>query len=265
MSKEKDNNPRKKTGFKKAGAVIQARMSSSRLPGKVLADIEGKPMIVRLVEQVSHARLLDEIIVATSTDPSDDLLAETCDQFGIACFRGDLENVLERYISVAELKDLDVIIRITGDNPFADPILIDELLEMYAGDSQLDYINNAHRDGSVAGSGAELVTRDALHKADKLVDASKDPKSYREHVTLFIRLNTDCFNTRKFHPPKALSRSDISYTVDYAEDLELVRKIFNALQRDHLPIKTSEIIHLLDKNPDLIKVNEKVKSKLPDF
>ena len=247
------------------GAIIQARSGSARLPGKVLADIQGKPMIVRVVEQVSHASRLDDICVATSTDPSDDALADLCRSFDIDCIRGDLQNVLKRYIDVADARGLNVIVRITGDNPFADPFLIDKMIDLYKKNPRLDYINNAHREGSVMGSGAELVTRTALKIAMEHAMREEDPSPYLEHVTFFIRLNTGLFRTKKFLPDKKLSRTDISYSVDHPEDLALVREIFAELYRPGEPFRTSDILDFLDKNPQIRDMNSHLHDGLPDY
>lgn len=249
----------------KTGAVIQARLNSSRLPGKALADILGRPLIVRLVEQISYARRLDEIIVATSTEPSDDPLCEACDRFGIDFMRGDLNNVLERYIRAADSRELDVVIRITGDNPLTDPFLIDDLVDAYEKEPVTDYINNVHRDGSVHGTGSELVTSAALKNAREYIREENDPAAFQEHVTLYIRQNTDVFNTKKYHPPKGLSRPDVSCSVDHPEDLELVRMLFSALYQDGNPIRTNQILEYLDKHPNLLKINSHLHGGLPAF
>lgn len=249
----------------RVGAIIQARSTSTRLPGKVLADIHGRPMIVRLVEQISHSRRLDDIVVATSTDPSDDTLADVCRSYDVPCMRGSLPNVLKRYIDVADARGVDVIVRITGDNPFADPFLIDEMVALYKKNPRLDHINNAHREGSVMGSGAELVTRIALKIAMEHAMRQEDPSPYLEHVTFYIRKNTGLFRTKKFHAEKKLCRTDISYSVDHPEDLALVREIFAGLYKPGEPFRTSEILDFIDKNPNLRDMNRHLHNGLPDY
>jgi len=247
------------------GAIIQARHNSSRLPGKMSKDLHGKPLIARVVEQISYSKLLDNIIVATSDEKSDDVLADLCESFGINFYRGSLNNVLERFIETAEFFDLDVIIRITGDNPLTDPVLIDSVISEYKNDPKLDYINNVHRNGSVHGSGCELVTLAALKRVYNEVSNTTGKNDFLEHVTLYIRKNADQFNTRMFYPDEQLSRPEISYSVDYPEDFTLVEILYKNLYHSGRPFKTREVLEFLDQNPSLLDINSSLHDELPDF
>jgi len=247
------------------GAIIQARQNSSRLPGKMTKSLLGRPLIARVVEQVSYSELLNQVIVATSNEESDNVLADLCDSYGIECFRGNLNNVLKRFINAAEKYNLDVIIRVTGDNPLTDPELIDSVISEYNNNPKLDYINNVHLRGSVHGSGCELVTTRALKRAyEEALNAEKRDE-FLEHVTLYIRKNTDRFNAKRFYPGKQLSRPEISYSVDYPEDFELVEKIYESLYSDKKPFKTRNVLEFLDRNSELLELNSALHDKLPEY
>ena len=247
------------------GAIIQARHNSTRLPGKMSKDLLGKPLIARVVEQVSYSKLLNHVIVATSDEESDNVLADLCETYRFKCYRGSLDNVLKRFIDAAEKYNIDVILRITGDNPLTDPDLIDSVISEYKSNPTLDYINNVHRQGSVHGSGCELVTTDALKRAyTEAVDSDKRDE-FLEHVTLYIRKNRDRFKTKMFYPVKQLSKPEISYSVDYPEDFKLVEKIYESLYRNRKPISTREILDFLDRNPELLELNRSLHDKLPEY
>lgn len=247
------------------GAIIQARQNSSRLPGKMVKNLLGRPLILRVTEQVSYSDMLDNIVVATSDGTNDDQLSDLCLKNGVKLFRGDLDNVLERFIHAAEKFEIDVIIRITGDNPLTDPLMIDQLIERYNRKPDLDYINNVHREGAVHGAGCELVTLDALRRSYKIIRSLKNPEDYTEHVTLHIRKNTDTFNTEKFYPEEGLSRKEISYSIDYPEDFKLVEKIYDNLYSDTRPFNTREVLNFLDQNEALLELNSDLHGPLPEY
>jgi len=247
------------------GAVIQARLNSSRLPGKMAKELLGVPLILRVVEQVSYSKKVDTVIVATSEEPGDDPLAQLCKDHGTDLYRGVLNDVQKRFINASEKYNLDVIIRITGDNPLTDPVLIDQLIELYLLNPDLDYINNVHRDGVVHGAGCELVTVPALRRSYKMIQAESDPSAYNEHVTFYIRKNPDKFNIKMFRPDEGLSRKEISFSVDYPEDFELVSTIYNNLYSKETPISTQEVLAFLDRNPSLLDLNRSLHEQLPDY
>lgn len=247
------------------GAIIQARQNSSRLPGKMIKNLHGRPLILRVTEQVSYSEMLEKIVVATSDEASDDQLADLCQKNGIHLFRGDLNNVLERFIHAAEQFEIDIIIRITGDNPLTDPYMIDQLIESFKNKPDLDYINNVHRDGAVHGAGCELVTLNALRRSYHMIRDLENPEDFTEHVTLHIRMNTDIFNTEKFYPQEGLSRKEISYSVDYPEDFQLVEEIYENLYSDTSPFITREVLNFLDQNETLLELNSDLHGPLPDY
>jgi len=247
------------------GAVIQARLSSSRLPGKMMKKLLGVPLILRALEQISYSKNIDKLIVATSDEKSDDALAALCLESNFDVFRGALNDVQKRFINVADTFGLDVIIRITGDNPLTDPAMIDDLIDLYQENPGLDYINNVHRDGVVHGAGCELVTVSALRRSYKMIQAESDPSAYTEHVTFYIRKNPGKFNIKMFRPDEGLSRKEISFSVDYPEDFELVSHIYNNLYSKQTPFNTREVLAFLDRNPSLLDLNRSLHEQLPDY
>ncbi|HYX06099.1 MAG TPA: glycosyltransferase family protein [Bacteroidales bacterium] len=249
----------------KFGAIIQARQSSSRFPNKVIKNILRKPLIVRLIEQISYSKRLDKIIVATSTEKSDDTLYNVCKTNNIECYRGELDNVLKRYIDAADYYNIDTVIRITGDNPLIDPELIDNMISLFESKNELDYINNVHKYGSVHGSGCELIKFTCLKSSYQIIKDQKDKDEYLEHVTLFIRKNPDKFNIHMFVPPENLCRPEISYSVDYPEDLQVIKYIYNKLYTEYNYIKTSDVLKLLDSTPEVKMLNKNLHKSLPEY
>lgn len=199
-------------------AVIQARMGSSRLPGKVLMPLLGRPAILFMIERVRRATTVDEIVVATSDQPGDDPLASALESAGIACFRGSLDDVLDRYHAAAVAHRADRVVRLTGDCPLMDADLVDRALELLAS-SGADYVSNVDPPTYPDGLDVEAFTFDALHSAWQEARAPVE----REHVTPFLRLHKDRFANRAWNGLSDLSA--LRWTVDHPDDLAHVRKL----------------------------------------
>src|SRR5215467_4685297 len=162
-------------------AIIQARMASTRLPGKVLMKIGGRSLLVYLVERISRSRTLDSILVATTTNPRDNIIIEECERRGIPNFRGSESDVLGRYVSAARACQADIIVRVTADNPFTDPDSIDRVVDTLAS-GNVDYAIENHLPVGITG---EALTWDAL----SFIDSVADTPPWREHVTLYAKDN----------------------------------------------------------------------------
>lgn len=219
-------------------AIIQARYASSRLPGKVLMPIEGRPMLAWVVERVRRASLVDETVVATTTDATDDALAEYCERNAYPYRRGSLYDVLDRYYQTACDYRADAIIRITADCPFIDPAEIDRTIRVFM-DSRADFAANRlpppWKRTYPIGLDTEVCTFAALEKAWR---EAKEPYQ-REHVMPFLYMNSPVFDAQDFKGFSGLQSGqfrviyvndggdygDLRWTVDTASDLELVRKI----------------------------------------
>lgn len=202
-------------------ALIQARMSSSRFPGKVLADLGGRPMIEYMRSRVLSSRRIDKVVVVTSTDPSDDALAEAMGAMGAEVWRGSLDDVLSRFVTAADAFGGDVIVRLTGDCPLIDPAVIDAVIGLRE-TTGADYCSNVAPPTFPDGLDVECFTRAALDRAG--AEARSAPE--REHVTLWMRsgeaglklANHECI----------VDASALRWTVDYPDDLEVIRRIVAA-------------------------------------
>lgn len=226
-------------------ALIQARMSSSRLPGKVLAELGGKPMICFMVDRVARAQSVDQIAVVTSEDPSDDVLVETLAAHGVETIRGPLDDVLARYALAAERFSATTFLRLTGDCPLIDPQLIDQVVELKRARG-LDYASNIDPPGFADGMDIECFSREALFRAH--VQAQKQPE--REHVTLWMREAEN--ELERANLPSAFPSQNLRLTVDYADDLEVARRIVNALGR---AFDYFDILRFLQHNRDVLGMN----------
>ena len=234
--------------------IVQARMTSTRLPGKVLLPLAGEPMLVRLLERLRRVQRADGIVIATTTNASDDPIAALCAQQGVPCHRGSELDVLSRYADAARLHAADVVVRITSDCPLIDPALIDQLIAVYEeGDS--DYVSNMLPPTWPYGMAVEVFSATALAQAH--AEATQDAE--REHVTPFIYWNPQRYRLRNVASPVALSHH--RWTVDTPEDYELVRRLFDHLLPTNPHFTQADVLALLDAHPDWIAINQHVQQK----
>ncbi|MBU1863463.1 MAG: glycosyltransferase family protein [Candidatus Omnitrophica bacterium] len=203
----------------KKGILIQARMSSKRLPGKSLRDICGRPLIYYVIDRVKRVTGIDEVVLVTSSDSSDDALADFALELDTAVFRGNLENVQKRFFDAAKQYALDVIIRVTGDNPLISPELIHTMISQWE-KTNVDYIG--YDKSCILGTGAELFTFSSF---EKVVALSKTPYDY-EHVTPPYYQKTDFFKCLFLKPPATYVNDSLRLTVDTEEDLAFIKSIY---------------------------------------
>jgi len=246
-------------------AIVQARMGGTRLPGKVMADIEGQPLIVRQMDRMKRAQALDEIVVAVPCgSPSwpdavgDKELAEFCTAHGWTCWAGPEDDVLRRYAEAAKWHEADPIVRMTMDCPLIDWGIIDGCVRLYR-ESGADYVSNNLERTFPHGTDVEVFSAQALRDAH---EQSVDPFE-REHVTEWIRRHQDrpyhmvnlCYPIETVEPETAALLLAARLTVDYEEDLTLVRAIYRAYpDKDYISI--SDVMALLAAQPELMKINE---------
>ena len=256
-------------------AIIQGRMSSSRLAGKILADIAGQPMLQRVFVRTSRSATVSQTVFATTTDASDDPVAEYCDFSGIPFTRGSLYDVLDRYYQTAKSAQADVVVRITADCPVIDPELIDNVVNtlLETGDSRFDFVCNRlpppyHRTYPI-GLDIEACTFKALEQAWK---KAKEPQ-HREHVMPYlyegVELITDNRSLQTGTSPRGYNIAllhhttdfgDYRWTVDTPEDLEFMRQVYAHFNgRDDFSWK--EVLDLVHDNPKLMKINASVQHK----
>lgn len=234
--------------------IVQARMTSTRLPGKVLLPLAGEPMLMRLMERLRRVQRADGIVIATTTNVTDDPIAALCAQQGVPCHRGSELDVLSRYADAARLHAADVVVRITSDCPLIDPALIDQLIAVYEeGDS--DYVSNMLPPTWPYGMAVEVFSATALAQAH--AEATQDAE--REHVTPFIYWHPQRYRLRNVASPVALSHH--RWTVDTPEDYELVRRLFDHLLPTNPHFTQADVLALLDAHPDWIAINQHVQQK----
>ena len=230
-------------------AILQARMSSSRLPGKVMMEILGEPMISLQIERIKRAKKIDKLILATSNQEEDNKLEEVCKNIGLYCFRGSLDNVLDRYYNAALTFNPIHIVRLTGDCPLIDPKIIDEVIDYHISENS-DFTSNAAPNQRLIPDGldAEVIKFKILEKIRKK-ELSKEQK---EHVTLYFYENLKEFNF-KIYAHKGKDLSSHRWTVDYLEDFNFVEKIYSKLYHQKNDFNTEDILNLLEKNPHLTR------------
>jgi spore coat polysaccharide biosynthesis protein SpsF len=227
----------------KVVGIIQARLGSTRLPRKVLAEILGRPMLAVLLDRLRGAESVDEFVVATTDQPHDCAIAELATAEGNACFRGSENDVLDRFHRVAELHEADSIVRLTADNPLVDAELVDWLVEQFGNAKPpLDYAALSTDAGFAFGLGGEIFSRAALDQAWR----EERDSAGREHVTAFIYRQPERFRCAKLGCETDYSH--LRLTVDTPEDFEFVRRIFDAKGRARFSWR--EVPALLERHPD---------------
>lgn len=239
---------------KRVNAIIEARMGSTRLPGKTLMPILGRPSIALLIERLRIARKIDNIILATTTNSEDNTIEKFCRDSGVACFRGSSEDVLGRVYNAAKRFSTDVVVEVTGDCPLLDPWLIDECIDIFAGGGY-DYLSNFIEQSYPPGIDVQIFTFAALDEMNKKAKSDK----FREHVTLYILKHPDKFRMRNVTAPAELAYPDWHLELDEKKDYELIVKIYEKLYPENPRFTTADIIGLLKKNPGWLDINKDVK------
>ncbi len=230
-------------------AIVQARMSSTRLPGKVLKPLAGKPMLARQLERIARARLVDKLVVATSAEASDDPIAVVCAGLGIACFRGSLADVLGRFIGAAEaFGPPQHIVRLTGDCPLTDPAIVDAAIALHLANG-VDYTSNGVQRTYPDGLDVEVMTFVALARA--ACEASEPFE--REHVTPRLYRRTDLFSQQPLLNPVDLA--ELRWTVDNAKDFEFAEKVFQELLPLNPDFGWREVLALVQEKPEIAAIN----------
>jgi spore coat polysaccharide biosynthesis protein SpsF len=234
--------------------VIQARMTSTRLPGKVLMDLAGRPLLERQLERLEGCRQVDEVVLAVTTNPDDDPIVDLAGRLDVRVHRGSEHDVLDRYAGAARASDADVVVRVTSDCPLIDADEVDAVIA--ALEPGWDYSSNTLERHLPRGLDAEALWRDALDRMDRL--ATSAPA--REHVTWFCREERpELFLLRSVVGPVAAP--DLRWTVDTPEDLALVRRLFAELGLAEQRRPWSEILAHVRAHPELAAINAHVEQK----
>lgn len=230
-------------------AIIQARMSSERLPGKILKNLGGKPVLQNIVERVRKSEYIDEVVVATSTDKTDDTVEKMLIEKGIECYRGSLDNVLERFYKCSLKYKADIIIRLTADNALVDADIIDEAINIFR-DNDVDYLD--YKDTLPIGMGVEIFKFEALKKS--FLEA--EDQDCLEHVTPYMKLNESFFRVLNYSDPSDQDLSDLRFTMDTSDDYKFMSLIYDSF--DNNMFSYYDVLELIKKNPLWKKINCKV-------
>ena len=233
------------------GAIVQARMASTRLPGKVMLAAAGKPLLGHVVERLSFSTTLGKIAVATSTDERDDIIAGFCNAQNIPVFRGSIDDVLDRYYQASKHLGLDVIVRITSDCPLIDPMLVDEMVRFFIEhEDQYDLVTNRNPLTYPDGLDADVMSMGSL----EYVWQHATEQHQREHtIPYFWEAGMRVYNFE--HPDQLFYKH--RWTLDYPEDYELIKSIFTSLYKEGELFTTQDILDYLVLNPELLKINAK--------
>jgi spore coat polysaccharide biosynthesis protein SpsF len=237
----------------KVVAIIQARMGSTRLPGKVLKDLCGQTVLARVVQRTRRAKLVDQLVVATSLLPADDAIARECEGLSVACFRGDEADVLERYYRAAQQFAAEVVVRITADCPLIDPELIDATIAGFLKERP-DYATNSLVVTYPRGLDVEVFTDNALAEAWRSAKAEYE----RVHVTPYLYEDRGRF--RVLSLTADADYSEYRWTLDTADDLELIREVYRHFAPNG-SMGWREVLKLMKSRPQLADVNAHVMQK----
>ena len=242
-------------------ATIAVRMGSSRLPGKAMREIAGKPLLGHLLDRVAFARRLDGVVVATSRRAENDVIAEYCRARGIACFRGDEDDVLGRILGALTAQDATIGLEVFGDGPLIDPAIVDRFVDLFVqSGGQLDFVGNDLTTTWPPGMEVEVFSVDALADAARRCG---DP-AIREHGTLFMRQNPGLYRLRNIEAPSEFRRPEIELEVDTAEDLAVMEAVLRHFS--HRPdVGLSELIGFMDAHPDIAARNREVPRRWKEF
>ncbi|MEM2890792.1 MAG: glycosyltransferase family protein [Candidatus Hadarchaeum sp.] len=232
-------------------AIVQARMGATRLPGKVMADIVGKPLLWHVINRIKRAKLIGEIVIATTTDREDDVIEKWAKENNLKCYRGSADDVLDRFYQAAKKYGASIIVRVTADDPLKDPVLIDKVIRYYLEHKdKFDYVSNIIKPTYPEGLDVEVFPLKTLERAWREASTKVD----REHVTTFIWNNPDKFRLANIeHVGEDISH--LRWTLDYPEDLIFTREVYAKLYKKGEVFLMEDVLNLLKRCPELAKIN----------
>jgi len=235
-------------------AILQARTGSSRLPNKVLRKIKGKTLLELYINRVQQSRLIDTIVIATTTKSADNVIETTASELGVECFRGSEDDLLDRYYQCAKKYHAGVVVRVTPDDPFVDYRVIDRAVQIFR-DNEVDFVTNHFEPTYPEGLDVEVYSIDALEKSWREAKLLSE----REHVFPYIQNNRNQFKIINFKQDKDYSH--LRWTIDYECDYEMTRIIYDHLY-DQKPVFLQEdIVQLLEEHPEIAEMNAHIKRK----
>ncbi|AFH49230.1 Polysaccharide biosynthesis protein [Ignavibacterium album JCM 16511] len=235
--------------------VIQARTGSTRLPNKVLMPLTGKTLLERMIERIQWSELAGKIIVATTEEKSDDVIQEICEKNNFQIYRGSTEDLLDRHYQAAKLLNADAVVKIPSDCPLIDYKIIDKVITYFINNSEkYDFVSNLHPATYPDGNDVEIMHFSVLEDAWK----NAKRKLEREHTTPYIWENPDKFRIGNVEWETGLNYSmSHRFTIDYPEDYEFIKRVFDELYHKNPKFSLEEILNLLEEKPEIKKINEK--------
>lgn len=243
---------------KKIVATIEARMTSSRLPGKVLKLAEGKAILQHIIERLRRSKYLDEIVVATTTNDTDQSIIELCNEIGCRYYRGSEEDVLVRVLEAAQFVEADLIVEITGDCPFVDWNYVDKLIEMFHEDDYDYYSNNIQR-SFPRGFDVQVFPVKVLAEVNQLTQSPID----HEHVSIYIYTHPELYKVGNWVANEQMYHPELEVTLDTEEDYELIKKVFHHLYNNNPSFSAEDVVNYLLENPEVTEDVRKVQRKNP--
>ena len=235
-------------------AIIQARMGSTRLPGKILKKVNGRPLLSYQLERLQQSNFISDLVIATTTDEKDDLIVEFCKKNNILWFRGSEEDVLARYYETAKTFNADAIVRITSDCPIIDVQVVNKTIQYFV-DNNFDYVSNTVKRTYPRGLDTEVFTFAALEKAYKEAVMERE----REHVTAYFYTNADVFKIGSVQ--NEVDYSKYRWTVDTEEDFQLIKNIIEKLYNENPKFTLHDTVKLMEANPDWFYINAHIEQK----
>ena len=236
--------------------IVQARMTSTRLPGKVLKPVLGKPLLEYQIERLRRVKLADSVVIATTTNATDAQIVDLCHALGVTCFRGSEQDVLGRYYGAAKQAQADVVVRVTSDCPLIDPQIINRVIQLYRdGKGRVDYASNSLQRSFPRGMDTEVFSFAALEHA--YYEATDPPQ--REHVTPFLYQHPERYAIAQLTSPQDLSHH--RWTVDTPEDFELVKRMLEALYPQVPNLTLQDCLEVIDQHPDWPAINAHIEQK----
>lgn len=246
----------------KISATLQARMGSSRLPGKVLKTILDRPMLALQIERIQQSMLIDEIIVATSDSSGDDPIEALAGELGVYCFRGSEDDVLSRITGALKEYDVEINVEFMGDNPMPDPLLVDSIIGFYLKNADIyDYVTNSLKTTYPPGFEVYVYPAGILVEAEKQVT---DP-ALREHVGPNIYQHPERYRIHNIEAPPWHHAPDLHLEVDTREDFEVVSAVFEALYPDNPGFSLSQVIAYMKQHPEIAKKNRNIERRWEAF
>lgn len=230
--------------------TIEARMGSSRLPGKVLKEVCGKPILQHLIERIKRARLPDEVVVATTVNPLDDAIEALCKRIGCAFFRGSEPDITDRLIQTARAFKADLIAQTTGDCPLLDPALVDKAIALFRA-SKVDYVSNRLTRSYPCGQDVQVFP---LAVMERVAARTSDPAD-REHGSYYIYTHPKEFTMKNFLAENGVRCPEKRWVLDYPEDLAFMRAVYESLYRSNPFFDTLDVLELLRRHPEIEGLN----------